>query len=336
MGLAVAFSMVSAPAGAQSISPPPTDWISPHARDHALVGKVWSREQAEFITHENLIRTLHATPLVLLGEVHDNADAHALQGWVISQIKNLREQQAKSPPFAAVVFEHIRTDQQGALTRFDEFQREAREPATTRDLFGLLDWSGSGWPAQEKFERLFQSVLREVAIYPGSPPREQVRAIARGDASGLSAGNRARIKLDVPLDAPLLDDLTAELKSSHCGMLPDAAIPAMSIAQRYRDAALADVMLTAADKHGVAILVAGNGHVRTDRAVPWYLRQRAPERAVVAVMMLEVEHGKADPATYVPRDPDGRPAVDFVVFTPRAERPDPCEAFRASRKKNGQ
>lgn len=329
MGLVVTHSLIwPVPAGAQSVSPPPAEWASPHARDHTLVGKIWSRERADFVTHQSLIDTLVASPFVLLGEVHDNADAHALQGWAIYQIMSLREQQAKTPPFAAVVFEHIRTDQQDALAQFAKLQGAAGQSVTTDKLFELLDWSKSGWPAQDKFQRLFQSVLSEAAIYAANPPRQQVRAVAKGEATALSAEERARIKLDTPLETPLADALYNELKGSHCGAMPESAVPAMSVAQRYRDAAFADVMLTAAKDHGSAVLVAGNGHVRTDRAVPWYLRERAPEKNIISVMMLEVEDGKTDPAAYAPRAPDGKPAVDYVIFTPRAERPDPCEGLR--------
>ena len=63
--------------------------------------------------------------------------------------------------------------------------------------------------------------------------------------------------------------------------------------------------------------------------MPWYVRQRAPEKKVVSVMFVEVEDGTTDPEAYVPRDPDGKPAADFLVFTPRAERGDPCEKMRA-------
>jgi len=45
-------------------------------------------------------------------------------------------------------------------------------------------------------------------------------------------------------------------------------------------------------------------------------------------MMVEVEEGKSDPATYLPRDPDGKPAADMLIFTPRHERPDPCAKMR--------
>ena len=155
IGLLCLASVLGAAAQAQSVSPPPAEWASPHARGHTLVGKIWSRERVDFVTHESLIAALVAAPFVLLGEVHDNADAHTWQGWAISQIKNLREQQTKAPPFAAVVFEHIQTDQQDALAQFAQLQGAARQSATTDKLFELLDWSKSGWPAQNTFQRLF-------------------------------------------------------------------------------------------------------------------------------------------------------------------------------------
>ena len=49
---------------------------------------------------------------------------------------------------------------------------------------------------------------------------------------------------------------------------------------------------------------------------------------MTGVLLVEVEDGRTDPADYVPRDPDGRPAADLMIFTPRAERGDPCESLR--------
>jgi hypothetical protein len=62
--------------------------------------------------------------------------------------------------------------------------------------------------------------------------------------------------------------------------------------------------------------------------VPWYVRQLAPQRKVVAVMFLEVVEGKNDAAACLTRAPDGTVAADYVMFTPRQERPDPCEKMR--------
>lgn len=293
-------------------------WQEMGLRNHPLVGRIWSASSGGLIEPASLDAPLSRSDFLLLGEVHDNADAHALQGWAI------RRRAAAQSKFG-VVFEHIRTDQQNALAELNKLGRVA----TTQELFSFLDWPKSGWPSESKFTALYSAVLEpRLPIYAANPPRQQVRAVARGEDGALPPQERTRILLDAAWDKPLADALYTELKGSHCGAMPESAVPAMSIAQRYRDAAFADVMLTAAKDHGAAVLVAGNGHVRTDRAVPWYLRQRAPGKNIIAVMMLEVEEGKTDPAAYAPLAPDGKLAVDFIIFTPRAERPDPCEALR--------
>ena len=317
-GLACAVLLGAAGANAQT----PSDvygfrWQEKGLVDHPLVGRVWSAASGALAEPASLDAPLSRSDFLLLGEVHDNADAHRLQGWAIRR-------RADAQSKFGIVFEHIRTDQQDALAKLKGLDRAA----TAQELFSALDWPKSGWPSESKFTALFSVVLEpRLPIYAANPPRQQVRAVARGEESAIAAEDRTRILLDAPWDKPLADALYNELKGSHCGAMPGSAVPAMSIAQRYRDAAFADVMLTAAKDHGAAVLVAGNGHVRTDRAVPWYLRERAPGKNIIAIMMLEVEDGNTDPAAYAPRAPDGQPAVDHIIFTPRAERPDPCEAL---------
>lgn len=102
----------------------------------------------------------------------------------------------------------------------------------------------------------------------------------------------------------------------------------MNLAQRYTDAHLAEAVVRAAREKRGAFLLAGNGHVRTDRGVPWHVRRLAPQMQVMAVTLLEVEDGAADPETYLPRAPDGKVASDYTLFTPRHERPDPCAKMR--------
>ena len=269
-----------------------------------------------------------ASDIVLFGEVHDNADHHAHRGGLLIGI-NLWSRQHDGLPSTALVFEHIRADQQPALDRFAEFKAKARRLANTGDLFRFLDWDNSGWPDQKIFEPLFSAAISaKLPILPGDPPRERVRAIATGGDAALTDDERRRFKLDQPFDAKLQDALLDDLEASHCGLMPKTAFGGMAVAQRFRDAHLADALAKAADKHGAAILLAGNGHVRKDRGVPYYLKQMAPNRKVVSVMLLEVEDGRNDPESYIPRDPDGKPAVDYILFTPRAERKDPCAEMR--------
>jgi uncharacterized iron-regulated protein len=266
--------------------------------------------------------------IVLLGEMHDNPDHHRLRAWLIAGA--VRAQPDRRP---AVVFEHIRTDQQPALDEFKALGQQCCRFTTAVDLLRLLQWDKSGWPPGEIFRPLFDAVIAAgLPIYPGDPPRDRVRAVAKTGTAALPAEERTKLALDNPLSGPLAEALNQELIDSHCGALPPQAVAAMGLAQRYRDAHLADAVLEAATRHGSAILIAGNGHLRSDRGVPWHMRQRKPDVRVMSIVLMEVEEGKTDPAAYLPRDPEGKPAVDLLIFTLKAERADPCEAFLKSRK----
>ena len=177
------------------------------------------------------------------------------------------------------------------------------------------------------------AVAQALPMLPGHPARAEVRDVARRGLEALSADTVSRLGLDVPLPDPLQNALLDELEASHCGLMPRTAFGNMALAQRYRDAHMAAALADAVKKYGSAILFAGNGHVRADRGVPWDLARIAPERKVLSVLLIEVRDGRTDATTYVDRDPQGKPAADFVVLTPRAERPDPCEAMRARFKK---
>jgi uncharacterized iron-regulated protein len=86
---------------------------------------------------------------------------------------------------------------------------------------------------------------------------------------------------------------------------------------------MTDAMLRASAGGHPAWLVAGNGHVRRDYGVPRMLTVLEPGKKVVVVGFLE-------------REPDGalpseaeRAVYDVVWITERAEREDPCKAFRS-------
>jgi uncharacterized iron-regulated protein len=64
------------------------------------------------------------------------------------------------------------------------------------------------------------------------------------------------------------------------------------------------------------VLIAGNGHVRTDRGVPWYLARIRPTARTVSVALLEVREGLDAAAADLP--------FDYVWFTPRVDDRDPC------------
>lgn len=267
---------------------------------------------------------------LLVGEVHDNGTHHDLRAELLRRIRTRHQASAdKTRPYPGIVFEHIRADQRPALDLFAALSSKGQHLDRPAELFRFLKWDQSGWPDKSLFYALFRAVIEgRHPIFPGDPPRDMVRQVARQGASALGPEEVARLGLDQPLAPALQDALLDELEASHCGLMPKAAFSTMAEAQRFRDAHLAEALVAAAARHGSAILFAGNGHVRADRGVPLVLRRREPARNIVTVLLLEVEPDKTDPAAYVQRDTEGRPTSDFIVLTPRAERGDPCVAMR--------
>ena len=261
---------------------------------------------------------------VLLGEVHDNAEHHRLRAGLIPP---LTEPSAYGPLYhPGVVSEHIDDGKAGLLASLG-----VGEARTADKLFAALEWNKSGWPASKMFEPLFATIFeKRLPLIAGNISSTEARSLARGGPTTAAPERHAVLGLDRELPPPLMQALLAELKGSHCGLLPESALPGMALAQHARDASMAFAMVRAVEGHGRAILLAGNGHVRTDRGVPWHIRALKTNAVIVAVMLVEVEHGRVDAAAYVPRDPDGKPAVDAIIFTPRTVREDPCVKMRAN------
>ncbi len=323
--LACCLLLLPAAAVGQGSSSALQDWISPLQRDHPLAGIIWSVEKGQAITPDELLRALARSDVALLGEVHDNPDHHRLRAWIVGELAHRWRQAGTTLGGPAVVFEHIRADQQHVLDRALSSRRAMR----ARDLLDALEWERSGWPSAQMFVPLFDELLsRELAILGGNTPGRTIGDVARKGLEALPAEERSRLGLDAQLDPPLNAAIIAEIEENHCGLLPESAFPPMALAQQYRDAHLADVVLRAKETHGAVVLLAGNGHVRADRGVPWHLRRRSPETRSVTVAFAEVDSSATDAAAYVPRDPSGKPAVDYVWLTPRADRSDPCERMR--------
>ena len=118
-----------------------------------------------------------------------------------------------------------------------------------------------------------------------------------------------------------------EMIAAHCNKLPRQAAGGMVEAQRLRDARFAAAVRRALAEGGGerAVLITGNGHARTDRGVPAYLRQAAPGVSVLSVGMVEMEPG-ADPAADPAITARGLP-FDYIWFSDPAKRTDPCAGY---------
>ena len=98
------------------------------------------------------------------------------------------------------------------------------------------------------------------------------------------------------------------------------------LAQRVRDAAMAQALVDAANASG-AVLIAGDGHVRADLGVPIYLHAvGTPDSSArsVSVGLVEVSDEERR-ANDFPRDVvDEHPGFDYIWFTAPTPREDPC------------
>jgi hypothetical protein len=139
----------------------------------------------------------------------------------------------------------------------------------------------------------------------------------------------ARLGLDRPLSPERQAPMATEIRDAHCGQIPEGMVEGMVAAQRARDAQMARSLAEAATADG-GLLIAGAGHVRTDRGVPVDLAAVAPGARVLSVAFVEVRDDRRDPGTYAERFGAATLPFDFVWFTPRVDDRDPCERFRTA------
>lgn len=308
----MAVCMAASQAGAADAQSPVPPWQSDVERAHPLVGRVFRLSDGKPIEPDSLVQALAAADFVLLGEKHDNPDHHVLQAWLIDRL-------VAAGRHPAIVMEMLDTGQAPALARY--LQNPAADAA---GLGAAVDWAAHGWPDWTIYAPIAAAALRAgLPIVAGDMARDTQRAIARGGIAALPEPTRRQLDLASDFDAAQAASLSAELQASHCGQLPTAALPHMMDVQRARDAHLATALVGASREAGDgAVLIAGAGHVRRDRGVPWHLARLAPGRTVAVVALREVEHGANAVDDY---GLDRR--FDFVWLTPRVDDEDPCVRF---------
>ncbi|NND49018.1 MAG: ChaN family lipoprotein [Rhizobiales bacterium] len=292
------------------------DWQTTLALESPLVGQIWSVRDTRLVSPGFLAEKAADARFVLIGETHDNADHHRLQAWLIGNIAQQRK--------PAVVMEMITADQAPKLAQYLD-----QADATAAGLGAAIDWGKSGWPDWSTYQPIAEAAIEaNLALVAGSATRSRASDISRGGLKILETSERQRLALDQDLSPELDQALLEDIRQSHCGLLPNEALPAMTQVQRYRDAVLGDALIKAGAVNNGAVLIAGNGHARADRGVPWYLARLAAGASVVTVMLLEADEDAVLPADYLVVAPDGTPVADFFWFTPRAAREDPCEMMR--------
>lgn len=270
--------------------------------DHPLNGTLWDTRSGARSSERQLLAEAAEARWVLIGEKHDNATHHRLQARIVEALGS----GGRRP---AVVWEMAEPEHADAL-------REAR-PETLDALGEALAWEARGWPAWREYRPIAEAALRHgLSMRPGKPARTMVRGVSRGEALPQNLAERLGWHQAYPPDVEAA--LLEELRQSHCGALPETALGGMLRVQRLWDAWMADSLLAAGGDGG--ILIAGSGHAREDRAVPWHLRQRGAGESLT-VALVEVIAGRDAAGEYADFD---EARFDYVWFTPRVDEDDPC------------
>lgn len=281
-------------------------WTHRLRADHPLVDRIFDPKAGAFVSQAEALARAANADHVLLGERHDNADHHRLQAQVAQAV--LSKDRGR-----AIALEMLTPEQEPAAQAF-----MAARPMDAGGFGEAVGWGKTGWPDWSIYRP-----IGEIALVYATPlraanlSREEVQLLRRGGPSGLAAERRAALDLDRDIPPDLRVALEQDIAASHCGALPQTAVAPFAAIQWARDAAMASAMHAA----GRSILIAGAGHVRTDRGAPLHLRRRAPGSRVLAIAFVEVSGALTDPKR------EAWP-YDLVWFTPRVDETDPCLKLR--------
>jgi uncharacterized iron-regulated protein len=234
---------------------------------------------------------VRSKPIVLLGEVHDNATQHAMR---LLAFENLLLE-GKRP---ALLMEQFDRENQAAI---DIARQQTSNDLSSIIAAGSANNRGWNWAYYKPFLAL--AIKYELPIIAANVSNADSKKAIR---EGLNALNISAIP-----NSQLTDQQAQEIFSGHCQMMPMTAAKAMVNAQVAKDI----VMAQFATQHHArgAVLLAGNGHVRKDIGIPVWLSQSVRENSI-SIGLLE--------------NASDNNLFDVMIVTVEQTRDDPCLEFK--------
>jgi len=229
---------------------------------------------------------------VLVGEEHDNPDAHL---WQVKIIEALH----KVGRHVIVGYEMIQRPEQFALDLWT--LGKLSEPQFLERCKWQTSWGFDYALYRPIFETTRKCGMRNVAL---NIPRDWVRAVGRGGYDALDADAKAQLPM---LD--LSNDRHKKVFDTLMGGHPMGS-PNVYAAQVLWDEAMADSAVKYLDKTPVSdntvfVVIAGNGHVMYGQGIGWRLAKRTGDRPLTVVTVSSDDPRKVS-----------RGAGDFVIGVP--------------------
>ncbi len=258
------------------------------------------------LTPARLAAAMARRPIILSGEVHDNAAQHAMRAQALRRLL-----QGGARP--AIAFEQFDADRQDALNAARDVAQGSIAARAER-IIRAAGAKGWNWSFYRPYVEL--ALQYHLPIVAADLSGAQAMKVAmHGVSSVFPSGRAAALGLrDIP--SRLLRAQEREIEIGHCGLAPRDMLAAIATAQIARDAVLADSIRPYFPR-GV-VLLTGNGHARRDIGVMVHLSDAERARAL-SIGLLEDD----------PKTPERASAFDVAFRMPAQPRPDPCLRLRA-------
>jgi uncharacterized iron-regulated protein len=239
--------------------------------------------------------------IYLLGEVHDNPEGHALRLEKIADI-------VRSATQPVIAMEQFDRENQAALS--------AAQQGCPDAACVIAKAGGKGWD-WDFYKPVIDLALRQrIPLVAANVSTQDARLVVReGLGAGLDVALLAEFGLNAGVSAAIDAIQREAVFQGHCRMAPKAALGGMAAAQVARDVWMAHVLREHAQS--TVLLLAGNGHMRKDAGVYYWLNSQERQRTQVHAYL---------------EGPDTGDAALFDQIHPIAAvtREDPCAGFRAA------
>jgi uncharacterized iron-regulated protein len=241
---------------------------------------------------------------LLLGEIHDNGTGHALR---LHWLKLLVQQRQ-----VVLAFEQFdRQDQEALDDAIQQWRYSGRPPNgnQAKQIAEAARFNFKGWK-WSLYEPVVEMAMRQkIPLAAANLSHQEMVNILKG----ISRPQLPEVGVWGPERQAAMEALVRE---GHCNLLPESQVPMMAEAEKARDYEMAEVLVGLHKRTGKqVILIAGNGHIRKDLAVPVWLRHLDPDARIMSIAVIE----KGD------KDENGVYDNNYEVTA--QPRPDPCKAL---------
>jgi uncharacterized iron-regulated protein len=240
-----------------------------------------------------------AAEVVYLGELHDNAQHHAIQTRVLEAILA-----TGSRP--ALAFEMVPETRQTAL------EAAVRGDAGPAEVDRQIGWTAQGWPDFAMYWPLFE-LARKHALPVIATDLDPVLVRRIGRVGLRAAGDDpARLRSALPDDLARDRGIVDRLQAAHCGRIGEDRANRMLESWYARNVVMARRVVGGLAATPQIVVIMGRGH-GLPGAVP---EQLAAIRPGTRQLMVALYEGQADGPT--------EPLADVVWVTAARPHPDPC------------